>query len=395
LGGNAGGVVISKDIVHIGLSTSVIQRGQSGVGQYVLALTRALLAQGKHQYTIFVLKKDLELFQFAAHEASLIVVPEWRRRPALDILWHQTVLPGKVKRLGLDVLHVPSYRRMLWPKPCPLVATIHDLAPFSVPQKYNWLRMFYGRRVVPRLARRQDQIIAPSENTAADIAKFFRTRRETLTVIHNGLDHGRFFPGDATQARSLNAGRFNLDQPFFLYVARLEHPGKNHIRLIEAFNRFKSITNSKWQLVFAGGDWHGAHQIREAIRQSPVTKDIRSLGFVADAWLPDLYRAAEVFVYPSLFEGFGIPPIEAMACGCPVISSARGSLGEVLGNAAAYVDPESIEDLTIHLTILATNPAIRNQWRAAGLERARRFDWALTAAATVNVYEKAAASPRH
>jgi glycosyltransferase involved in cell wall biosynthesis len=376
--------------VHIGLSTSVIQRGQTGIAQYLFGLVRALIEQGRHEYTLFVLEEDLELFRFAAGKANLTPVAERFRSALKDIAWHQTVLPGLATRLRLDVLHVPSYRRMLWPRPCPLVATIHDLAQFHLPGKYSWPRMLYGRVIVPPLARRQNQIVAISENTARDVTRFFKVPSERLTVIYNGVDHRRFFPGDSAEAKALSAGRFGLEQPFFLYVARLEHPAKNHVRLIEAFNRFKAATGSAWQLVLAGRDWHGALRIHQAIQESPFQRDIRCLGFVPDAFVPDLYRAADVFVYPSLFEGFGMPPTEAMACGCPVLSSARGALGEVLGNAAVRVDPEDVHALTAHLCVLSADREVRQQMRAAGLAQARRFDWAGAALAMERVYERAA-----
>src|SRR5207237_2192923 len=145
--------------------------------------------------------------------------------------------------------------------------------------------------------------------------------------IHNGLDHERFFPGSRDEAKKEAAQRYSLQRPFFLYIARLEHPGKNHVRLISAFEEFKSATRADWQLAFAGSDWHGAQEIHASIQKSQFAADIRCLGFVPDADLPNLYRAADVFVYPSLYEGFGLPPLEAMACGCPVISSTRGALG--------------------------------------------------------------------
>jgi glycosyltransferase involved in cell wall biosynthesis len=389
MAGGTRGHIARRNHVHIGITTSVIQRGQSGIAQYVFALVRELIRQGGHKYTLFVLENDLGLFDFAAEKVELTAVPESFRPPVRDIVWHQTFLPGLARRLQLDVLHVPSYRRMLWNSPCPSVATIHDLAPFHVRRKYSWPRMLYGRIVVPRLARRQDQIVAVSESTARDAARFLSVSNKRLAVIYNGLDHCRFFPGDFARARSLIAGRFGLKQPFFLYVARLEHPGKNHTRLIAAFNRFKAAGESAWQLALAGGAWHGVDQIHKAIRVSPFAQDIRCLGFVPDDVLPDLYRAADVFVYPSLFEGFGMPPIEAMACGCPVISSARGSLEEVLGNAAVRVDPEDVDALTSQLRILSAGPAVRHQLRAAGLAQAERFDWARTATATVRVYERA------
>jgi glycosyltransferase involved in cell wall biosynthesis len=271
-----------------------------------------------------------------------------------------------------------------------LVATIHDLAQFHVRAKYSWPRMLYGRIIVPPLARRQDQIVAISENTARDVSRFFRVPRRRLTVIYNGVDHSRFFPGESARAKAVSAQRFGLERPFFLYVARLEHPAKNHARLIAAFTRFKAATRSNWQLALAGADWHGAIHIHKAIQESPFANDIRCLGFVPDALVPDLLRAAEVFVYPSLFEGFGMPPIEAMASGCPVISSACGSLGEVLGNAAALVDPEDVDALTNQLRVLSADTTLRHQMRAAGLAQARRFDWAGTAAAMAKVYERAA-----
>ncbi len=376
--------------MRVGITTSVIQRGQTGIAQYVFALLRALIEYGTNEYTLFVLEKDRELFDFASGKIEIVEVEE-RFRPAVnDILWHQFVLPGLARALRLDLLHVPSYRRMLWRAPCPLVATIHDLAVFSVRAKYDWKRMFYGRVIAARLARRQSGILAISENTARDVKRFFKIPKERVSVVHSGLDHGRFFPGDGAAAKRMCAEKFGLDEPFFLYVARLEHPAKNHVRLVEAFNRFKAETGLPWLLAFAGEDWNGATEIHQAIQNSPNARDIRRTGFVSDALLPDLYRAAEVFVYPSLYEGFGMPPLEAMACGCPVISSARGSLNEVIGNAAAFVEPEDIKALASQLCAVATNLAVRDQMRKAGLVQAKRFDWAETAAGTLKVYERAA-----
>ena len=376
--------------MNIGLSTSVIQRGLSGVAQYVFALVAALSRQAaRRKLTLFVLEDDVPLFSFARESAQIVPVPERFRPPVQDILWHQTVLPSLARAHRLDVLHVPSYRRMLWPRPCALVATIHDLAPFHVAGKYDWKRMLYGRVVARRLAHRQHRIIAVSQNTAADILGFFKLPAKNVSVVHNGLDHTRFFPGSAEAAKQFVVQHFGLRQPFFLYVARLEHPGKNHVRLIEAFNRFKAASRSKWQLVLGGSDWHGAPDIHTAVGQSPFSRDIRCLGFVGNDALPMLYRAAEVFVYPSLFEGFGFPPLEAMACGCPVLCSTRGALEEIVGDAATTVDPEDVTALKTQMAALASFPALRAKLRVSGLERAQCYDWHRTAAKTLEVYTAA------
>ena len=376
--------------MRIGVSTSVVQRGKTGVAQYLFALLRAFAAQPQsHEFVLFVLEEDLPLFTFVQSRMKFCVAAEKFRAPIKNIFWHQTTLPKLVAREKLDVLHVPSYRRMLWPRPCPLVATIHDLAPFHVAGKYDWKRMIYGRMVARRLAHRQNQLIAISENTAQDILKFFGLPRNRISVVHNGLEHERFFAGEIEAAKATVAQNYGLREPFFLYLARLEHPAKNHVRLLSAFELFKSAHPSKWQLVFGGSDWHGAEHIHAAIKQSRFAGDVRALGFVSDNALPELYRAADVFVYPSLYEGFGMPPIEAMACGCPVICSTRGSLGEVVQDAAAIVDPEDVNSMANQLSILATDGETRNRLRKAGFAQAQKFNWSKTANETIKIYQRA------
>ena len=378
--------------MRIGVSTSVIQRGRTGIAQYLFALLRAFTRYGReHQFVLFVLEEDLSLFEFARSTMEIVPVQEQFRPAIRNILWHQRQLPKLAREHALDVLHIPSYRRMLWRCPCPRVTTIHDLAPFWIRDKYDWKRMLYGRVIVPRLATRQEEIIAISANTAADIERFLAIPREHVHVIHNGLDHARFSPGPSSDPKTDAAARYQIDQPFFLYVARLEHPGKNHVRLIAAFNQFKASTRSDWQLVFGGSDWHGAQAIHAAAAESPFRKDIRFLGFVPDEALPSLYRAADAFVYPSLFEGFGLPPVEAMACGTPVICSPRGSLREVVGDAAEIVDPEDVVSIVSGLVSVACDRSLRERLRVAGLQQAKKFNWHQTAAATLGVYQQAAA----
>jgi len=378
--------------MRVALSTSVLQRGKSGVGQYILALVRAMLdTPGDHELVLFVLEEELPLFAFAQGRAEIVTVPETYRRAIRNILWHHSTLPGLLRQLEIDVLHVPSYRRMVWSAPCARVATIHDLAPFHVRGKYDPARMFYGKVVVKQLARRQDEIIAISQNTAKDIERFFGVPVQRQHVVHNGIDHQRFRPGFRQEAEAEVARRWKLDGPYFLYVSRLEHPAKNHVRLFEAFNRFKSQTGSPWLLAIGGGDWPGAEFIRSAAEQSPFSKDIRFLGFVPDDALPALYQAAGTMVYPSLFEGFGFPPVEAMACGCPVLSSTRGALAEVIGDAAEVLDPENIDNMARGLTRMASDEARRTELIRLGRVHAVGFDWRRNASQVLAVYRQAIA----
>jgi glycosyltransferase involved in cell wall biosynthesis len=364
--------------MRIGISTSVIQRGRTGIAQYVFNLLREFLPYAsEHKFVLFTLEEDAPLFDFASDAMRIVPVPERFRPAAKNIWWHQSALPELCRRHGVEVLHIPSYRRMLWPRPCKLVATIHDLAPFHVTKKYDWKRMFYGRVVARRLAKRQHEIIVISRNTANDVERYFGISARKLNLVHNGINHDVFGP-DGTSPRNV-----------FLYVARLEHPGKNHVGLIEAFNRFKGATHSDWQLVLAGSKWSGAEHIERAMRESPYSKDIRWTGFVPDADLPALYRSAAVFVYPSLYEGFGLPPLEAMACGVPVICSTGGALREMAGKAAALVEPGDVAGLAAQMARVAGDPVLRASMRENGLAHARQFQWRRTAEGTLRVYAKA------
>ncbi len=387
--------------MKIGLSTSVIQRGKTGIAHYLFSLLKELrpyttsgsLAntenphRAKFDFALFVLEEDIPLFSFL--EGSMQIVPvEEKWRPAVkNIRWHQTILPRLCAEHRLDAIHIPSYRRLLFRAPCPKIATIHDLAPFHLAGKYDLARMIYGRYIVKNLARRQDAIIAVSQTTANDIEKFFGIPAKGIQVIHNGLDHARFQPTpDANDAAVLK--HFKLDAPYFLYLARLEHPGKNHVRLIEAFNQFKSASRSNHLLVLGGADWHGAEAIHAAAEASPYTADIRRVGYVSDAQLPPLYRQATAMVYPSLFEGFGMPPVEAMACHCPVICSDRGSLAEIAAPAACVVDPENRAHMAEGLKRVATDFAYAADLRRRGLARAADFNWQRAAAETISVYQR-------
>ncbi len=374
--------------MRIGISTSVIQRGKTGIAHYLFPLLKELKAcGGGHSFVLFVLEQDVPLFAFLGGAMEIVVAPE-RARPAVaNILWHQSILPGLCSRHGLDVIHVPSYRRLLFRAPCAKVATIHDLAPFHVRGKYDLARMIYGRHVVKALARRQDAIIAVSATTARDISRFFAIPRRRIDVIHNGLDHGRFQPRPQPDDSAV-LRRFDLGAPFFIYLARLEHPGKNHVRLIEAFNIFKAAARSSHLLVLAGADWHGAEAIHQAAGRSPFAADIRRVGYVSDAELPALCRRAEAMVYPSLFEGFGMPPVEAMACNCPVICSDRGSLAEIAAPAACVVNPEDPIEMASALRRVAVDTEYAAALRRSGLRHAAQFAWKRAAAATLGVYHR-------
>lgn len=375
--------------MKVGLTATMIQGGRSGVAQYVFSLVRELMHDPRVELSLFVLEQERQHFAFAQKNCRLISVPASASSPISNILWHQIQLPKIASQLQLDLIHVPSYRRLVFRAPCPTIGTIHDLAPFHIKGKYDLARMFYGRVIVKALARAQSEIIAISQSTAKDIERFFGIPQSQLHLIPNGIDHQRFHPGDRAESINWMRHTHQIHHPFFLYVSRLEHPGKNHVRLIQAFDAFKSATGLPDQLVLGGGDWHGAETIRAAAASAIHAKDILFLGFVPDADLPHLYRAARAMIYPSLFEGFGLPPVEAMACGTPVISSTRGALAEVVASSALVIDPENPQDMANAMNQIAADASLREYYQNRGLANAQRYHWSNTAQQVVEVYQKA------
>jgi glycosyltransferase involved in cell wall biosynthesis len=374
--------------IHVALSTSVIQRGKSGVASYVFGLLDGLRAiNAPVKLTLLGLAEDRPLFEKWLDRCAWEPVAENWRPAARNIAWHQTLLRPVLKRLRADVLHIPSYRRIVWKSPVPQVVTIHDCAAFAVRGKYDFARMVYGKQVVTRLARHANQIMTVSHATATDVERHFKIPSNEIKVVWNGIDHAAFHPRPHADARHALEKKFGQTAPYFLYLARLEHPGKNHVRLIEAFEKFAAQNPARSEhLIFGGADWHGAEVIHQRIAASPLRERIRNLGFVDKADLPLWYSGATAMIYPSLFEGFGLPPVEAMACGCPVISSTRGSLGEVVGDAARHIEPENIEDMAAALSEIT--PESRGAWSQRGIERASKFHWERAARAVVESYSK-------
>jgi glycosyltransferase involved in cell wall biosynthesis len=376
-------------MIRAALSASVIQRGKSGVASYVFGLLDGLRAiDAPVELTILGLEEDRPLFEpWLDRFAWEPVAEKWR--PAVkNIIWHHTHLPAVLKRLQIDVLHIPSYRRIVWNPPAVQVVTVHDCAAFAVAGKYDAARMFYGRHVVSRLARGAHTVMTVSQATADDVKRYFKIPESR--VIWNGIDHTLFRPLPPSQITAALAQSFNQTNPYFLYLARLEHPGKNHVRLIEAFEKFVAANPTRQEdLLFGGADWHGAEEIHRRIAESPCRDRIRSLGFVCKPSLPVLYGGATAMVYPSLFEGFGLPPIEAMACGCPVVCSPRGSLQEVAGDAARMIDPEDVADITKGLEWVSVTAAGRTELIRHGIAHAARFNWESAARSVMQIYRAA------
>ena len=263
------------------------------------------------------------------------------------------------------------------------VVTVHDVSYLVNPAWFRRVHAVYYRGMISRSARGAAAVIADSEATASDLERRLGLARDRIRVIPLGVDE-TFRPAPPEAVERVRA-RYGLPERFLLFVGTLE-PRKNLPRVVEAFGHIADAIPHG--LVLAGRAGWKCGPLRRAVAASPATGRIRMPGFVAREDLPALLTAAEGFVWPSLYEGFGLPPLEAMACGTPVLTSSAASLPEVVGDAALMADPEKTQDIADQMRALATNDALRRTLREKGLRRVREFTWQRTAERTAEVYRQ-------
>lgn len=376
--------------MKIGFSTFVLDGGQTGIATYIRELLRFLqLEDTENEYRLLMSRRDADLVPLTSRNFSKRISPSFAAHPLLNLAWHNTMLAGIGKQL--DLVHIPSARRIPVVKRTRVVATVHDLAAYSVHAKYDRARMCFNRSIVPAMIRNADHVIAVSQFTKNDIIRYAGVPEERISVVYSGINHDVFRPIPKDVARDRLQMQHGLEKPFFVYVSRLEHPAKNHVRLIEAFERFKLENDSAHQLVFAGAEWSGAKIIRARAEVSPVKDDILFLGFVPAGSLPLLYSGCDLMIFPSLFEGFGFPIIEALACGTAVICAKGSSMRELAGNLIPTFDPLDPNDIFESMEGAVSRERNAEE-RARGMEYAKTFNWRGTARRVMEIYRSVAGS---
>ena len=300
-----------------------------------------------------------------------------------------------VKRLQCDVAHIPHLFWIPRGLPCPYVVTVHDLldhmyAAHSASSMKRSLHFLLTRRALGRASR----VLAVSQFTKNEIARIFHIPNEQIEVVYNAIDE-RFLHGHATEAdRQLIAERYQVNHPFILYAGAIR-PHKNVVRIIEAFSALKTELEKEQQLpdlklLVIGDDLSSHPRLRRTVVRSGVQNDVRFLGFVPIEVLRIFYDVAKVFVFPSLYEGFGLPPLEAMAHGTPVVASNGSSIPEVTGTAALLVNPENVFEIERGLQRALLDTALRTRLKQCGYEQAQRFSWTTSVGRILEVYREVA-----
>jgi glycosyltransferase involved in cell wall biosynthesis len=349
--------------LRIGVNASVTAGPLTGVGYYTLALLRAITKLDSGiEWVVFGLAPGL----IAGSELPSSDIIELDPASRVNrIMWEQTVLPRLASSRRLDLLHCPDFSRPVLTRRVPVVNTFHDLSFKASGSFFRKHKLLYKRTMASISLRHGLAFIADSEFTKREMARLYRVEPSKIKVIHLGVDHNPVVAAASNKNGAL---------PFILFVGTLERR-KNIARLVEAFAHLKRLKGIPHSLVLAGQWGEGAREIREAITKSGLTSEISTPGYLTRAEVLTLYRDAEIVVYPSLYEGFGLPVLEAMSHGKPVACSRTTSIPEVAGDAAEYFEPTNTFDMADSLWRLVSSPTRRDVFRVRGLERVRAFTW--------------------
>ena len=360
-------------------------RQRAGIGRYTRHLVSALaVADHKNQYTLFCAGEGPAPAYWPANFGVRVTRVPSR---ALAVGWHKLKLPIAVERFSgdADIFHSPDFT--LPPlRTARGVVTIHDLSFLKLPQCADPGLRDYLTKNVPRAVSRARRVLADSHNTKRDVVELLHVSDDKVAVVYAGVEP-RFRPvRDAAQLARIR-DRYRLPELFVLFVGTIE-PRKNLSRLITAYSDLRRQVGLPHQLVISGAKGWLYDDIYEQVTREGLTEDVLFPGFVDDADLPALYTLADLFVFPSLYEGFGLPPLEAMACGTPVIASDNSSLPEVLGSAALLVPAEDTTAITGAMARVLGDADLRTRLSDLGRIQAARFTWAGTANQLMDEYQK-------
>jgi len=359
-----------------------------GVGTYTRNIVRAL---GR-------LDRNNEYFLIGSPDTVAEIGPLPGNFQTVPLLERDTTVKGHlnfrstVKRLHCDLAHIPHLFWLPRGLPCPYVITVHDLLEHMYRARgQSSLRRSLHFSLTRRALKRAARIFAVSKFTQSELEKLFGIPASRIEVAYNAIDE-RFLHGHASEAdRLLLAERYLVTHPFLLYAGRIS-PHKNVVRIIEAFSALKTELEKAdkfpdLKLIIIGDELSKHPDLRRTVIRSGVQNDVRFMGFVPIEVLRIFYDAAKVFVFPSLYEGFGLPPLEAMAHGTPVVTSNSSSLPEVVGNAAVLVNPENVFEIMRALQRVLLDQPLRDKLKLRGYEQAKKFSWDLSARQILRVYE--------
>lgn len=301
--------------------------------------------------------------------------------------FEQYYFPQNLRDESIDIYHVPQNGIGISENICcKKVITVHDLIPYILPETVGPSYLTKFLKEMPRIINTADAIITVSECSKKDILKFFPIDADKIFVTPLAADD-KYKPIDKELSKNKVYLKYNIKKPFILYIGGFS-PRKNVASLIKAFSMVHKNLDKDYDLVIVGSDRDDSQKLKDYCCQLNIDGSTKFTGFINNSMMPFFYNASDLFVYPSLYEGFGLPPLEAMSCGTPVITSDTSSIPEVTGDSAILIEPGDTESLMYSIEAILNEKTIWNELNLKGLERSKKFSWKKTAQNTVKIYEK-------
>jgi glycosyltransferase involved in cell wall biosynthesis len=377
--------------MNIGINARYLQNPNSGIENYLLNLILSLKqVDTKNNYTLFFGKNPVpEQVLGSGFNCDVSRMPTHNQM--LKILWGHLYLPGRIKKMKLDVFHEPCFIPPVFKK-CPTVITVHDVSHRIVPHCFTLKNRLYIDMLLGKSLQAADSIITVSESSKNDIISNYKVSAKKIRVIYEGVND-RFRKKSNSEEIEDTKRFYNIKGNFILNISLIT-PRKNLVSLIRAFYLLKKSKKIDYQLVIVGRKGWLYDDIFKEVIKLKLEEDVVFCGHAPSEHLVHLYNAASAFVYPSLYEGFGLPILEAMACGCPVVTSNISSMPEVCGDAALLVNPKNIEEIAYAVNRVIVDTDLRRDLINKSSERIKFFSWQKAATETLSVYKEACLATR-
>ncbi|MBN1289471.1 MAG: glycosyltransferase family 4 protein [Actinobacteria bacterium] len=360
-----------------------------GIGKYTSRIIGNLVEIGSdYEFVVFGYGKRPGpgmLPEGAAGNIEWIEIPQTRRVPLVSIISDHLLFAGAVNSSGVSLFHGLDHNMTPFLK-CSSIITVHDLillilkGPYLGPTSWLWMRSHQ------LAARRASALITVSESTKNDVMRLWKIPEDRIRTVYEGVD-GQYSPDAGVGDRSFVVNKYGIDKPYFLYIGGFD-PRKNIGNMLTGFKRFMISSGPTHKLLLCGDAKGFEEYLNDEIEQLGLKDNVAVAGFIPDEDLPAIYRNATALVFVSIYEGFGLPLLESMACGTPIITAANSSIPEIAGKSAFYVDPLEPEEIAGAMSALAGDETLRENLRTAGIARSRNFTWAGTAVEILDLYSR-------
>lgn len=373
----------------VGISGYVGNR-LTGIGRVLINVLSELAKQYPNDKYVLFRNFDFKEYDCLAQYANvqIVDVPYTKESGWKNIFWHQWLFQKLLKKYRCDIAYIPNFTLLLW-KAVPTIVTIHDLIEYNVPDKFSILRMFYRKRICdPLMARRSDYILTVSEASKRDIVKYLHVTPAKITVTPNASDRSIFrkYENDEVHRTLEKYGLKKND--YLLFVGTIDYPGKNIMTALKAYFNLKKERGIYEKMVIVGKNGYNSEVIYNFVENSTFKEDVVFTGYLPDEDLPLIYSGAKVMIYLSYYEGFGLPVLEAMSCGTPVVCSNTSCFPEVIGDIDVGVTPMSISEVEEKLYRLLVDEEYCKLIGELCYKRAGYFSWNLSAQKYHDVFEK-------